>query len=232
MLEHRPIVCVSGYRDEALLADCAASIRALGWPIAYADGAYPLFLRRGEPWSSDRSATFAALGGPPALWMDAPRDAPWPSEAAKKAALLAAVDGSPIDGGWTLWLDCDERLEAPLGPGPVEVALAGLPGDVGLVRRWRPDHDPAPGGFLLPLLLRRGAGLTFRPPRDFDVFLGDSRAAWPGMEPGEGAGAAEVPVELLRVRHERRLRTMDRHNRNGEYQRRRRAAHPREHESY
>lgn len=100
------------------------------------------------------------------------------------------------------------------------------------MRRWRPDHDPAPGGFPLPLALRLRAGLTFRPPRDFDVERRREGAdpelvAWPGMDPG--AAAPECPVEVMRVRHERRLRTLARHNRNGEYQRRRRAAHPREH---
>lgn len=212
-------VCVSGWRDEELLPDLVASVKAFGWPIAYVDGAYRLYLDKGEDWHGDVDAARKALGSW-AAFVDAPGDGPWPSEAAKKQALMREVL-TRRGAGWVLWLDADERLESDAHA--VDVWPWLLDGDAALLRIWNPSYPHAPEGFTLPRLINLQAGVEFRPPRDFDLYRGGQRIAWPEMSKEDGA--VEVPWSVLRIRHEHRLRSLERHNRNGVYAQRRKAAH-------
>lgn len=230
-------VCISGFRDEDLLVGAVESVRPLGWRVAYADGAYELFLppkqRRPVPfradlapreWRGDLAAAGKALEDV-ALCIVPALERPWSSEAEKKTELAHAVRAHP-GSSWTLWLDTDERLETPSGASEAQEWLAAnLVGeDVARLLIWHPEHERSAeqSDYMLPRLVRLQPGVTFRPPRDFDVYLGEHRIAWPEMGDGD---AVTVPRDILRIRHDRHLRSIARREQSAAYYRRRKAAH-------
>lgn len=212
----QPTVLISGFNDEGLLSGAIASAKRLGWRVAYADGGYRLFVRPGESWRSCSEQLKEAQEAD--LILPAPPDAPWASEADKKTALLRTVH-EDFGPGWVLFLDADERIEAdkvPMKVGASPVAMVNIyRDDMGGVGR---------NGFMLPRLFRNSAGVHFRPPRDFDVYDGDGNLLCSPVEDAS-TRAWDVSPSTLRIRHDHYLRSIDRHNREGEYLVRRKAAH-------
>ena len=240
---NRIVACIPGFKDEELLGDCLDSVRSAGMSVIYADGAYALFLRPtlcakhareaatgvdvyalGRPdtcescgpsvesWRGDEARArqlVEAVGG---RFIPAPSAGPWPGEAEKRQALFEAAYDAGAE--YALFLDVDERVEI----GPDIFNWLDRSGDVGLLRLYQAGN----GELILPRLLRLEAGLEFRGPRDFDVYRGSTKIAWPGMR----TGGVEIPRAALCIRHERVRRSEERHRLAGEYYCRRRAAHP------
>lgn len=216
------VCCLSGWRDAGLARVAAASARLLGWPVAYADGAYRLYSE--TEWATP-AADLAELASEVDVMVPAPAAGPWASEAAKKTVLLRAAEA--MLGTWALFLDADERLEAPDWRALTAWLWENLPGlewvDINL---YRPDGRDAGGP--LPRLVMLSPDLEFRPPRDFELWRGGRRVAYLDGErvPAEQAGAhAMVPPRLLRIRHDRHLRPVERTEMSARYLQRRRAAH-------
>lgn len=218
------VVCVNGFGDERLLLPALAeSVRPLGCPVLYVDGAWELFLEPGEPHDGDAEAVAAAFRGMD-LWVVGAPGRPWSSDAEKKTAGFRAARER---GSWCLWLDTDDRVE--LGPGGASAlaeAWAERGGDVGLVNIWRPDQPWARDGLWYPRAFPLDAPLHLRPPRDWDVWRGGERAAWPEMDGAAPPGAAaRVPAGVLRLRHDRAARPKESLDRTGRYYLRRKARH-------
>jgi len=110
------LVCVSGFRDTALLRGCVRSANALGWPVLYADGAYRTFLDRpdSDPWVTSSDELREATEGSDVAFMPALQKQPWPDEPTKLNAILNHVSAHYdifYRPTWLVFLDCDERLE-------------------------------------------------------------------------------------------------------------------------
>lgn len=240
------VACIPGFRDEELLGECLDSVRSAGMSVIYADGAYSLFLRPtlcakhareaatgvdvyslGRPdtcescgpsvegWHGDEARARQLVETAGGRFLSAPAAGPWLGEAEKRQALLEVATGSGAE--WALFLDVDERVET--GPGFSDWLDGALIGDVGILRLYQPGLA---GELRLPRLLALGTGLEFRGPRDFDVYRGANKVAWPGMR----TGGVEIPRAAICIRHERVQRSEERHRLAGEYYCRRRAAHP------
>ena len=227
------VACVSGWRDTALLRGCLESVAIAGWPAIYLDGAYETFLPGATPeqWTTPHEDLDSAVDGLlGVVCIRARRDRMWVNEAEKKSILVdyAWWLHGRLDAEWALFLDTDERVEVR-SPSVLNDWLSKqrhlLWCDVNI---WRPEHNNDPGGFPIPRLLRLRSDLEFRSPRDFDVFCAGERIAYLDGEkvPVSLSRRHEsVPLDLLRIRHDRHERSSDRIAQNGEYQRRRRIEH-------
>ena len=135
-------------------------------------------------------------------------------------------------GSWALWLDTDDRVEL-FHFVDLEAWLAtwlatpaAIAAGVGLVNVYRPDQEWCPEGLRYPRLLRMAPDLHWEPPRDWDVYAGTDRIAWGGMQARDLPGVAvDVPVTVLRLRHDRAARSPESLARTARYYRRRKAAH-------
>lgn len=228
----RVAVCISGWLDTELLRGCVESVAEFGWPVTYADGAYRLFLGPDDkPTPTDEAELEDALESVDWCTLSAPLPlGVWESEAKKKTELARVAMAQWPDAEWLLFLDTDERIEAPSGLAALESAWPDrFPDQMwASLNIYRPDHPHNPDGFPLPRLLRADPSLEFRPPRDFDAYRDGERIAFlDGERVPESMVSRHswIHPRYLRIRHERRLRPVERADMTGRYCQRRREMH-------
>jgi len=209
-----PAVCIIGWNDADLLAGCLDSVEPLGWHVYYVDGRFALY--PDEP-RENRLTLAEAIGHRPVTIINS--ETRWPHEAGKRDIGLSTAIYAADD--WLLYLDTDERLECP-DPARLEAMLDAqtrIDCYVGLINIYRPDFTHHLEGFNLPRFIRCRPGMTFHPPRDFDVYCDGLLMASPAVDPIDWKSQVfTMPVETARIRHERRLRSRERAEQNTRYQ--------------
>lgn len=189
------IVAIPWWRDGDLLDGALESVEQVGLEAICLDGAYRTYAPDG-PWLTPEAEQPKHKG---AAMISHGRG--YAHEAEKRTALLRhAADAG---AGWVLFLDSDERLE---GDAAALVAWTDAVAAVVVAVNVYLDQ-PGAGGWYVPRLLRLTQRLEFRPPRDFDVWSGDTLVAAPGRE---GLVSECVPGSVMRIRHDRHLRPPER----------------------
>lgn len=201
------VVAIPTWNDAELLRGALQSCAAAGLRSVALDGRYQTY-GSGPGWSTAPEELIAAALNAPGVTLEMALPArAWHTEAEKRTALANAARALCPD--WLLFLDTDERIE--LEPGALETWLAGVPDRVLWCEVNLYSRAIAGGqGYGLPRLIR-SLPIEFRPPRDFDVYLDGRRIAWlPDEGPATTDERACVPREVLRIRHDRHLRSFER----------------------
>ena len=168
-----------------------------------------------------------------------PNDAPFEREAAKRTALLRLVEDMGAE--WGLFLDADERIETDLSADDLsDRILSWTEADFVSALWWLMvdiyQSSPASPAWKVPRMIRIAPChdraprplLEFRPPRDFDLYRDGERIAYLDGEPvpAELSGRyGSLSPDVLRIRHDRHLRTPERIDMSAAYVVRRRREH-------
>lgn len=220
------LVVIPTWRDAELLRGALESVAAAGLPALVCDGRYETYAQ-GGPWATPEDEIAEAVAGVPDVTVRwARRDRAWTDEAEKKSDLARGAIAAGAD--WLLFLDADERLETEPGALAGFLRLDPRPLEWAYVNLYLSSEKGVADGYPVPRLLRARDGLHFRPPRDFDAYVGEERVVYLDGEhvPEELADAwTEVPRGVLRIRHDRHLRGQERLEMSGRYVRERRRLH-------